>query len=173
MRRKAKKGKSQALVRRLGQYWPESRAGAWVWLPPPHRKKQARICGPVFSIGAGSRNVENSLEASFRCFAACGSAPVAAGSGERPSDVHWTSLSRTGVPDSSSSHHQPKEKARACGPFLLVGAGSRNRTGTISLPLDFESSASTSSAIPALQALRTSRPLVTVRKVLCEGRIIS
>ena len=31
----------------------------------------------------------------------------------------------------------------------MFGAGSRNRTGTMLPPLDFESSASTSSAIPA------------------------
>lgn len=40
-------------------------------------------------------------------------------------------------------------KKPAQGGLFEFGAGSRNRTGTISLPLDFESSASTSSAIPA------------------------
>jgi hypothetical protein len=34
--------------------------------------------------------------------------------------------------------------------FVIVGTESRNRTGTMSPSLDFESSASTSSAIPAI-----------------------
>ena len=33
--------------------------------------------------------------------------------------------------------------------MLFFGAGSRNRTGTVFLPADFESAASTSFAIPA------------------------
>ncbi len=33
--------------------------------------------------------------------------------------------------------------------FLCRGAGSRNRTGTVSLPADFESAASTNFATPA------------------------
>ena len=54
--------------------------------------------GAILHFGAGSRNVPESLEAIQACFAACGSAPFTAGGGERPSNVHWTLLGRTGVP---------------------------------------------------------------------------